>query len=90
MAFAAILIVASFAFSALADPGWSNGRRYDERSRRDLPQYRDDHRDHRDYRRPYYHPVAVYRRPSEPVVHVYGPHPAGFAIFFPHMSIQIR
>ncbi|MCK7503450.1 MAG: hypothetical protein MZV70_04630 [Desulfobacterales bacterium] len=50
MIFVTVLMVAGLSASALADPGWSNGKRYGNRDRYEHPQYQYDHRDYRDHR----------------------------------------
>jgi hypothetical protein len=96
MAFATVLVVTGLAFSALADPGWGNGRRFDDRGRQDRIHNQYDHRDyrgHRDYQRTYRQPVIVERVPvyaSQPVVRVYDPHQPSFSLYLPNFSIQIR
>jgi hypothetical protein len=90
MAFVTLLIVAGLASSALADPGWSNSRRFDDHGRNNQIKYKYEynHRDHREpYRQTVHHaPVLASRQ----VVHVYRPDAPSISLFFPHMSIQIR
>ena len=94
MMFVTVMMIAGFAASALADSGWSNDRRFDDRGRYDQRIHdRYDHRDYRDHRGPYYRPVIVHRvpvRPPEPIVRVYEPYAPGFSLYFPNFSIQIR
>jgi hypothetical protein len=91
-----VLMVAGLSVSAFADPGWSNGKRYDHRGRYERPQYQNDHRDYREYRdrREYYRqPVIVNRVPMrqpESYVRIVPPPFPILTFFFPHMSIQIR
>jgi hypothetical protein len=93
MAFVTVLIVAGLASSALADPGWSNGQRYDNRGQYDRPNYPYDQRDYRDHRGYYRQPVVVHRdsdfRPR-PVVHYYEPQRPSVRLHFPNFSIQFR
>ena len=92
MAFVTVLIVAGMASSALADPGWSNGHRFDDHERYDRPHheyYQHDNSDHRVH----YQPVVMQRAPAiapRPVVRVYEPHAAGFSLFLPGFSIRVR
>jgi len=93
MALATILMMTGFTSAAMADPGRSNDRRYDNHGRYERIHKQYDHRNDRDYRRYDRRPVIVHRapaRPPEPVIYFYGPHHPGFGIFFPNMSIQIR
>jgi hypothetical protein len=100
IAFAAVLMVAGLSFSALADPGWGNGRRFDNHARQnrihnpyDHRDYRDDQRSYRDDQRSYRQPVIADRvpvHPYQPVVRVYEPHTPSFSLYFPNFSIQIR
>ncbi|MEN6373859.1 MAG: hypothetical protein ABFD75_03625 [Smithella sp.] len=93
MAFITVLFVAGLASSALADPGWSNGHRFGNHERYDRShhEYRHDYRDHRmDHQR-----VVVHRAPAiaprpVPVVRVYEPQAAGFSLFLPGFSLQLR
>ena len=82
IAFTTILIVAGFAFSALADPGWSNDRRWDNRDGRDQMHNQYDQRNYRgygnyhgdryyrDHRTHYQHRVIERRFPVPPPPHV--------------------
>ena len=93
MIFVTVLMVAGLSASALADPGWSNGKRYGNRDRYEHPQNQYDHRDYRDHRGAYRQRVIEYRvpvRPPEPFVPVVRPHVPIFTFLFPHLSIQIR
>lgn len=93
MIFATVLMVAGLSASALADPGWSNEKRYGNRDRYEHPQYQYEHRDYRDHRVAYRQRVIERRapvRPRETFVHVVRPHVPIFTFLFPHMSIQIR
>ena len=97
MAFAAVMIVAGLASSALADPGWSNGHRYDNNGRFESPhhQYYQQHiqRDHHNRWDRHRQPMVVERVPvvpPRPVVHAYEPQAASFSMFLPGFSIQIR
>lgn len=91
--FVTVLMVAGLAASALADPGWANGHRYDNRGRVERVHENYGHRDYRDHRGPYRQPVVVQRVPVrhyEPVVRVYEPYAPGFSLYFPNFSIQLR
>jgi hypothetical protein len=93
IAFAAVLMVAGLSFSALADPGWGNGRRFDNHARQNRIHNPYDHRDYRDDQRSYRQPVIADRvpvHPYQPVVRVYEPHTPSFSLYFPNFSIQIR
>jgi len=92
MAFVTVLIVAGLASSALADPGWSNGHRYDNHGRyeRQPIHYQHDHHNQWEQHR---QPMVVQRVPvvpPRPVVHAYEPQAASFSMFLPGFSIQVR
>jgi len=92
MAFAAVMIVAGMASSALADPGWSNGPRHHNYGRFDRPPQHYRHIDHNQWRH-HHQPVMMHRAPGiapRPVVQVYEPQAASFSMFLPGFSIQIR
>jgi hypothetical protein len=91
-AFVTVLIVAGFASSALAAPGWSNDRRHDDHGRFDRPEhhYQYDHQNHWAH---HYQPVVVHRPPAiapRPAVRVYEPQAANFSLFLPGFSLQLR
>ena len=93
IAFAAVLMVAGLTFSALADPGWGNGRRFENNARQSRTHNPYDHRDYRNNVRAYRQPVIADRVPVhsyQPVVRVYEPHTPSFSLYFPNFSIQIR
>ena len=91
MIFVTVLMVAGLASSAIANPGWSKGQRYDNRGQYSRTHDRYDHRDYRNYRGHYQQPVHyVPVRAYEPVVRVYQPSAPSFSLFFPNLSIQIR
>ncbi len=91
IAFVTVLMVAGLTASAFADPGWSNGRRYNDHARnyRIHKQY-----DHRDFRGHYRQPVSVHRAPVFPPRHAVRPHvpppPPIFSFFLPPFIIPIR
>jgi len=92
MAFAAVMIVAGMASSALADPGWSNGPRHGYNGRFDRPPQHYRQIDHNQWRH-HHQPVMMHRAPGiapRPVVQVYEPQAASFSMFLPGFSIQIR
>lgn len=87
-----VMMVVGLAASAFANPGWSNGSRYDNRDRYERPHDRyDDHgyRFRHDERWNHRPPAVIYRAP-EPVVYLPRPHVPAIGFFFPHMTIQIR
>ena len=104
MAFAAVMIVAGMASSALADPGWANGHRNDHNGRFDRPPQHYWHIDHNQWRHNYQQnhyshwehdrqPVVMQRvpvAPPRPYVNAYEPQGASFSMFLPGFSIQIR
>lgn len=91
--FAAVLIVGGLASSALANPGWSNGYAYGHQNRFERPHHQYHERDHRnnwghDHQRVVVQRVPVI--PPRPVLHAYEPYAAGFSMFMPGFSLQIR
>lgn len=92
MIFFTVIMVAGLAQSVWANPGWSNGPRYDDRGRYERPhdRYGDcDNRFRHDERWEHRPPVVIHRR-TEPVVYVPRPHVPAVGFFFPHLMIQIR
>ena len=92
IAFVTVLMVAGLAVSAFADPGWEDGRRYNDRGRPDRfhSQY-----DDRDFRGQYRHPVVAHRAPVFPPrygmrAHLPPPPPPIFSFFLPPFIIPIR
>ncbi|MEE9913142.1 MAG: hypothetical protein K4571_15630 [Deltaproteobacteria bacterium] len=91
-----VIMVAGLAASALANPGWSDGPRYDNRDRYERPHDRYNDRDdrfHQDERWRHRQPVVIHRAPDHfrrPVVYIARPHVPVFSIFFPPVSIQLR
>ena len=92
MAFVTVLIVAGMASSALADPGWSHGPRFNNHGRYNQPQhhYQNFHHNHWAH---HHQPMVMHRAPvipPRPVVRAYQPQAASFSMFLPGFSIQIR
>jgi hypothetical protein len=92
IAFVTVLMVAGLAVSAFANPGWEDGRRYNDRGRPDRfhSQY-----DDRDFRGQYRHPVVAHRAPVFPPrygmrAHLPPPPPPIFSFFLPPFIIPIR
>ncbi|MEN6622363.1 MAG: hypothetical protein ABFD50_12530 [Smithella sp.] len=90
---ATVLIVGGLASSALANPEWSNGHAYGHQNRFERPHHQTYDRDsHNNWGREN-QPVVVHRVPvipPRPVMHAYEPHAAGFSMFLPGFSIQVR
>lgn len=87
-----VTMVVGLAASVWANPGWSNGPRYDSRDRYERSHDRYDDRDYRfrhDERWEHRAHVVIHRVP-EPVVFLPRPHVPAVGFFFPHMTIQIR
>lgn len=91
--FATVLIVGGLASSALANPEWSNGHAYGHRNWNDKPHQQYSERDRHSNWEHHRQPVVVQRVPvipPRPVMHAYEPHVAGFSMFLPGFSIQVR
>lgn len=91
--FAAVLIVGGVASSALANPYWSNGHAYGHHGWNERQHHQNYQRDHHSNWEREYRPAAVHRVPviaPRPAMHAYEPNAAGFSMFLPGFSLQVR